>query len=349
MPVGAAVEDGLAEDRQVVRGGEDAGVAGDAVHGPRVLVVHLSPHQPAVGGELVLLRRDPWLQRRGRCVHGVVHPERRGDAVPHRHVQRGAADVLDEQLEREHVEVGVDVGRPRRGGGLARQDGGDPLVVGRIRPQRGARVRRQAGGVGHQLPDGDVALAVGREVGQVGGDGAVELEPAGLDLLHRDDRGEELGQRRQVVDGVGAGRDPLVAGQFGAGLVGVAQGVAGCRLLGDHAVPGGEHHLARVERVPVDAGARGETGGRVGRDLVGVLRQQAGLPRGAGAQGPRRLVEHALQRLGRGRRAVPAGALRLDRPAGAVRDGRERKGRGEQEDHGEQHSRSGEAHHQRPP
>ena len=69
MRVDAAVQQRLAEHRQVAGGGKEAGVPRDAAHGARVFVVHFAPRQaPAkirrralsVGGDLCA-QTPPWL------------------------------------------------------------------------------------------------------------------------------------------------------------------------------------------------------------------------------------------------------------------------------------------------
>ncbi len=54
-----------------------------------------------------------------------------------------------------------------------------------------------------QLADGNVLLAVLREVREISGDGIVEADAALLDKLHhRGCRSQALGERGQVEDGV---------------------------------------------------------------------------------------------------------------------------------------------------
>lgn len=89
--------------------------------------------------------------------------------------------------------------------------------------------------MGEQLPDGDGALAVHRELGQVLGDRAVEPDPSGLHLLYGHQGREQLRQRGQIVDGVGTRGCPPVLRQLG--LRGrVPRRVAGGTALDDLAV-----------------------------------------------------------------------------------------------------------------
>ena len=61
--------------------------------------------------------------------------------------------------------------------------------------------------MGHELADGDVALAVGREGRPVGGGRPVEVDLPALDeLFDGDSRRHHLGERGGVVDGVERGR-----------------------------------------------------------------------------------------------------------------------------------------------
>ena len=129
-------------------------------------------------------------------------------------VERLAGDGLDDLAQRHHVDVGVQerLVRRSRGAPCTRW----PTVPrGSGRCTATARVGRQPGGVGEQVADRDVGLAVGREFRQVATTGAFELDRALLDLLHRRDRGEQLRQRGQVEDGVLVARNPLVRRQFG--------------------------------------------------------------------------------------------------------------------------------------
>lgn len=120
--VDPAVEEGPGEDREVPGAGEHPGVARHPVQAEGVLVVHLAPDQPAIetGPRRpgVLGRRDLRLPGGGRVVPGAVHSERGRDLVAEQGVQRAAGDFLQDQLQRDQVEVGVEV-RAARG---ARRD-----------------------------------------------------------------------------------------------------------------------------------------------------------------------------------------------------------------------------------
>ncbi len=279
VAVAAAVEQGPGEDRQVAGGGEQPGVAGDAAERPGVLVVHLAADHRPIGPRLRLGGRDPVDQARGRVEHRVHHAQRAGDAVGDHPVQRSAGDLLHHQAQGDQAEVGVDVGRAGLGVGLDGQYGGEALLDGLV-----VAVERQPGrqpaGVGEQVPDRDVVLAVLGEVREVRRDRLVEVDTAGLDLLHHRDRGERLGHRRQVEDGVPPHRHLLVGGELGVDLV-VLQGLPGGVVDRDHAVPRGEHHAAGVQRV---LGRRGEELPQVRGHLVQGLLQQVRLPGRAGAQ-----------------------------------------------------------------
>jgi hypothetical protein len=74
--------------------------------------------------------------------------------------------------------------------------------------------------VGEERPDGDVALAVGREGGPVGGRRPVEIDLAAFGELLDGDRGRHhLGERGGVVDRVdGGGFDGRHQGAIAVGL-----------------------------------------------------------------------------------------------------------------------------------
>ncbi len=72
----------------------------------------------------------------------------------------------------------------------------------------------KAGGVSEEAAQGDGAGVAGGRLeggpGEVGGERRVELNFAGLDLLHERDGGEELGDGADGVDGLGAGGDGVL-------------------------------------------------------------------------------------------------------------------------------------------
>src|SRR5699024_783753 len=130
-----------------------------------------------------------------------------GDVLAHVLVQALAGELLHDQAQRDQPQVGVHVrGAGRRGGGDREhgvETGGD-VRVGGVEVDE----RREPADVGEQVADGDLALPVLGEAGQVHGDAIVEPQPALLDELHHGGGGEDLRDRGEVVDRVGARRDP---------------------------------------------------------------------------------------------------------------------------------------------
>ncbi len=305
-PVDTAVEQRTAEDREVPRVGEDARVARDPAEAEGVLVVHLAPHQaPVQAGPRrarVLRGRDPRPPGDGRVVAGAAHAERRGDLLPQEGVQGTARDPFQHELERDEVQVRVQIRRARSAHRLLVPDELELLLVRRRAVQRdpGAETR----GVREELTDRDVLLARACEVRQVRGDLRLQRQPAPLDLLHGEDRGEQLRHRRQVEDGVLGHGDLLVRRELhtGVGLLVVGpvahrhpEGPVQC----DGAAAPGEQDGARVpgvcgggaeERLGVadePAKVRGEQAGACGRAVPqgGVVTWRRGGRRGPGGQG----------------------------------------------------------------
>lgn len=98
--VDPAVEEGAGEDGQVPGGAEDPGMARDTAERVRVLVVDLTPHQPAVqtgpgralhfGGGGDPAPGERWV------VPSAVHPERSGDLVAEQGVQSASGDPFQQ-------------------------------------------------------------------------------------------------------------------------------------------------------------------------------------------------------------------------------------------------------------
>ena len=85
---------------------------------------------------------------------------------------------------------------------LGGQDLRQPLNIGHLAQSRHRFQRGQSGLVRQQLPDGDLTLAVLREVGPVVGHGAVEVDQT-LGRGHRDGKcGNAFRRREHVDDGV---------------------------------------------------------------------------------------------------------------------------------------------------
>jgi hypothetical protein len=187
-----------------------------------------------------------------------VQTERLGHPLAHQLVERRSTGALGQHAEADEADVAVHVPLPRLGGRRRGEGCGEPLLGRRVRaPQR--QPGGQAGGVRQQVPRRDVLLAVRGELRHHVGDRGVEVDRALLHQVEHDHRGEQLGDRGQVVDGVRRGRHLLVRRQLGAGQVGVPHRVPG-RLLGhDDAVVHDQGDRARLLRT-------------AGTGAVGVLR-----------------------------------------------------------------------------
>ena len=137
----AAVEQHLAERRQVGRRAEEPRVPGDAAHPARRWIMdHAAQHlqvrslaRPAVRRAL-LRRRHARLERRRRQEHRVLHAERLENIPARELVERQPADPANDVAEQEVVDVAVDEPFARRGGGdlahreLDRRVGASPRV-----------------------------------------------------------------------------------------------------------------------------------------------------------------------------------------------------------------------------
>lgn len=129
-------------------------------------------------------------------------------------------------------------------------------------------------------------LPAAREVGDVRGDRRLQLQLAALDLLHGDERGEQLRHGGQVVDRVLGRRDLLVGGELhtrvGLVVVGrVAHGLADRLVESDRSTAAGEQYGARVPGV---LGGGGEELLGVGDELAQMPGDQTGPLRGPAAQ-----------------------------------------------------------------
>ncbi len=209
----ALAEQHAAEARQIVGGGEHPGVAGDAAHPPRRRIVHdAAQHRRgrcrgrAGHARLVrrapLRRRDPRHQRRARPERGVAHAERREDAFLRVAIERQPADLLDDPAEQDEVDVAVDDALvDARHRHLV--DGQRQRVLGAAPGIGQVDVGPEAGGVREQVADGDVALPVALEAGDVAGHRIDQPQPAFFDQLHHAGRRrDDLGQRGRVEDRV---------------------------------------------------------------------------------------------------------------------------------------------------
>ncbi len=199
------VQHRLRELRQVVRGREHSGVSSHSAHGSRRGIVHDPPQHGS--GTLVVLggsnARGPGLRRIERC-HG--HAERAEDKVLRVLIERRATHPLHQFAQHDEVDVAV---QENRAGRIHQLFGIGPRIsfihASPIRFQ--VEVGTQSRVVRHQLADGNVGLAVLRELGNVLRHRIVELHLSELHHAHHRRRsGQHLGQRRRVEDGVGRHR-----------------------------------------------------------------------------------------------------------------------------------------------
>src|SRR5690606_34277556 len=233
---------------QVGGGAEQAGVAGDAVHGPGVLVVDLAAQYAAAqavvlgGGHLHALRQRRVAHRR--------HAEGLGDDAADGGVEPLAGHALDHGAEDDDAEVAVDEAAPLPDQGRLEHVGQRGAAHAHVGEP--ASPRRQARAVQRQLLERHVA-----ERGL--------LEPAGVgeepgDLVAEAD----LARRQQVEEQRQAGDDLRERGQV---VDGVRRDVLGGLVVGE--ATGGEDELASVAGGGVQHGAGGDPLGD------GVLQERA--------------------------------------------------------------------------
>ena len=197
--VRAEVEHHLCEDREIVRGAEEAGMTRHTTERPRIFVVHFSTKGIAAR------RRDfGWgdsvCERIRRPESGAQHAERREHPVAEEHIQLLLTDPLDDHAEQVGPEIGVDEPRSRP---IFERHVVDELLrfLGRVRVTPQVAARRQPTAMHQQLANGDFALEAARERGQVVFNLFVEIEPALVEQDHRGRRSpDHLGQRRKIVD-----------------------------------------------------------------------------------------------------------------------------------------------------
>ena len=248
----AAGQHHLRELREIVGGGESAGMARNAAHAIGDRILDLAPAQFAA---FDVGRRDA-VPRCGRPEGGVAHAERLEDVLGGVGVQRLARDPPHDLAQHDEVDIAIDEPRAGRRQRLQGDDGVERALGARPGARRDAG--RQAGIVRHELADGDVGLAVGGEGRPVGGGRPVEIDLAALDQLHdRHRRRHHLGERSGVVDRVERGG--LHRGHHGAVAVGLAHDDAIADAQHDH----GARHLSVGDLVAHD-GADG-LGGLAGR------------------------------------------------------------------------------------
>src|SRR6202166_3280153 len=188
----------------------------------------------------------------------VEHAEGLEDLRAHVAAERAAVEpahhLAEQEPARGMVIAGLAAGHPAWLGPHGGDPGDDrvPAVLGPADVEQA-----NARGVGEQVPQGDRALAVGRELRDVAGHRVVELEPAALPQLGDGDRGHRL-----------AGRQPehqVVAAQ---GLAGAAGGPG---AVGDRLALAGDIELRAEMEALAHAGENGLAGaGEPRESRVGV-------------------------------------------------------------------------------
>src|SRR5207249_11858478 len=137
---------------EVARGGEEAGMGGDAADGECVLVVDLAPHEPAAP-RVALGRRDARNEVARGAEHRALHAERLEHAPRDERVDRLARHALEHFAEQEEAEVAVYRLRPRYVGEVHRDDPPEELLLAAdllVERRPGLQPRR----VGQQALDG---------------------------------------------------------------------------------------------------------------------------------------------------------------------------------------------------
>ena len=195
----AAIDEHLGQEGQVVGRGKDAGITGHAAHAIRGGIGHHAPAQPA---PLVVGGGDAGFQGRGRQKRRVLHAQGLEDLTFAENVQRHVGDPVHDLAQGDEIDVAVIELRPRRADRVILGNGlHGPVVIRPVGP--GSHPGAQTGGVGHELPDGDPALAVGGEGRPIGGRGFVEVDEAAIHQDHDGGGGgHDLGQGGEIEDGV---------------------------------------------------------------------------------------------------------------------------------------------------
>ena len=211
----AAAQQHPTEDRQIGRRAEQPGVAGHTSHPARRRVVHRAAEHHGVRPVARptqrwtrLGRRNPWHQRRRRVEHRVAHAERHEDPLADVVLERQAGHPRHDLAEQEEVDVAVDepLAWRRQQHLLGRAVNGDVVAVELVLQRQ---VRPETGHVRQQVADGDVFLAVTRELRDERADPIGQPDPAGFDELHHARRrGDDLREGGEVEDGVARHRLP---------------------------------------------------------------------------------------------------------------------------------------------
>ena len=211
MRVNAAIEHHLRKSGHVACGGKKSGVAGDAAHGPGILIVHFAVQIAACGNR----HRFPWArfaraEMRGGLNRVIAHSERRKDVTLRELRQCLPGEAFDDFAQQNESQIGIFHLRAgfahQRFGHHACQHGIVTLcVLVKI------AMSRESGIVQQQHPHGDfrapgrvrIGLRRRGKLRQVTRHRRVEIEPF---LLHEHHRRVVvtigLRQRRDVVNRV---------------------------------------------------------------------------------------------------------------------------------------------------
>ncbi len=214
----AALEQRLRELGNVVGVGEQTRVASHSAHLPRSGIMDRAA-QSLTCVFVPLSGCDARHPGRRRIEAGRNHAQRAEDILLCVLIQGHAADLLHQFTEDDETHVAVQercAGRVHQLGGVGTGVAFFQSVPGLLEVEVGG----QPGVVGQQHADGDVVLAILREVGDVLGNGIVQLDLAKLLQSHdAGGSGDDLGERCQVENGVdghglGFGADGAVAVRF---------------------------------------------------------------------------------------------------------------------------------------
>ncbi len=160
----ALVQDHLTQNGQIVGGGEDPGIAGHPAQSIGRGVLHRAPAH--------IRGRDAIFQGRTGQKSGVAHAQRAKNLLGAIDVQGLARNPANDLAQGHKIGVAVTVTGT---GTIYRLIFGNRNHAAIIAVPPGFRINvgPQTGGVGHQVPDGDPAFAVGAEDRPIFGHGAV--------------------------------------------------------------------------------------------------------------------------------------------------------------------------------
>jgi hypothetical protein len=241
---------------------------------------------------------DPGPQRSRRPVHRLLHPERLEDPLCNELIERPHRHAFHDPTEEHGVEVAVLNARPGwppqrllEHETTGRRRIGRELVQGHERPQPGAMLE--------EVPHGHVLLSHSAERWQITLDWGVELDPSGVHEEHHGGRrGDDLRERRQVVQRAVDLRHPAVRGPR---EMPIPACVERARASADDDDGAGEDSLADGGGYrTIDLGGAGQLarkrdGGDEGHDLAPVSSRTLRVdPRIVSANGPRQAGSRRL-------------------------------------------------------